>query len=96
MRPRGRWGDMIIALIPLYWCINILINSNSLLKIMEWQDSASMLTLRVRAKQWYWVYKISTVSNIRLYDFNIEIGRNSSIRLSELNDTPIDRNLSGF
>lgn len=96
MRPRGRWGDMIIALIPLYWCVNILINSNSLLKILEWQDSAGMFTLRVRAKQWYWVYKISTASNIRLYDFNAEIGRKSSIRLSEKNDSEINRRVGGF
>lgn len=95
-RPRGRWGDMIIALIPLYWCINILINSNSLLKILEWQDSAGMLTLRVRAKQWYWVYKISTASNLRLYDFNAQIGRKSSIRLSERENNIIDRNVGGF
>ena len=96
MRPRGRWGDMIIALIPIYWCTNILINSNALLKVIEWQDSASLLTVRVRAKQWYWVYKVSTLSNIRAYDYNISIGRNSSIRLSVLNANNSEKTFAGF
>lgn len=26
--------------------------------MLEWQSEASNLTLRVRGKQWYWVYKL--------------------------------------
>lgn len=58
MRPHGKWGDLIACLIPLSWCINILINSNFLLKLIEWQNESSLFTLRVRGKQWYWVYKL--------------------------------------
>ena len=57
-RPHGKWGDLIICILPLCWCTNILINSNFLLKMVEWQNESNLFTLRVRGKQWYWVYKI--------------------------------------
>lgn len=56
-RPRGKWGDLLICLIPISWCINILINSNFLLKLIEWQNESSLFTIRIRGKQWYWIYK---------------------------------------
>lgn len=56
-RPHGKWGDLLVCLIPLSWCINILINSNFLLKLIEWQNESSLFTVRIRAKQWYWLYK---------------------------------------
>ena len=58
LRPHGKWGDLLTCLIPIIWCINILINSNYILKITEWQSESSLFTLRVRAKQWYWIYKL--------------------------------------
>jgi heme/copper-type cytochrome/quinol oxidase subunit 2 len=56
-RPHGKWGDAIICLLPVSWCGNILINSNLLLKLIEWQAESSLFTIRIRGKQWYWVYK---------------------------------------
>ena len=72
-RPHGKWGDLIICIIPVFWCFNILVNSNFLLKLLEWQAESSLFTIRIRGKQWYWVYKfdfknftdiISTPKNI--------------------------------
>lgn len=63
-RSHGKWGDVIVCLLPVSWCINILSNSTTLLKLVEWQSEASIFTLRVRGKQWYWVYKTD------LRDFN--------------------------
>jgi heme/copper-type cytochrome/quinol oxidase subunit 2 len=57
VRSHGNWGDYILCLIPLSWCANILINSTFLLKVIEWQTNSALITLRVRGKQWYWVYK---------------------------------------
>lgn len=56
-RPHGKWGDFLAATIPAIWCLNILTNSNFILRLIEWQNEASLFTVRVRAKQWYWVYK---------------------------------------
>lgn len=57
-RSHGRWGDLIICAIPVFWCINILSSSHFLLRALEWQTETSPLVLRVRGKQWYWIYKI--------------------------------------
>lgn len=84
MRPRGRWGDLIIAIIPIYWCSNILINSNALLKVIEWQDMSSFLTVRVRGKQWYWVYKLGGDSNLSLQNNIGIIGNNSFFSLKNV------------
>ena len=56
-RPHGKWGDFLAAIIPAIWCLNILINSNFILRLTEWQNETSLFTIRIRAKQWYWVYK---------------------------------------
>ena len=56
-RPHGKWGDLIVCLIPVSWCVNIITNSNFILRMIEWQAESSLFTLRVRGKQWYWVYK---------------------------------------
>lgn len=96
MRPRGRWGDMIIAIIPIYWCTNILINSNSLLKVMEWQDSSSLITVRVRGRQWYWVYKLSSLSNINVVNIDVLLGNNSTFSLNNLYSSEQSGNLFDF
>jgi hypothetical protein len=73
VRGRGKWGDFLVALIPVTWCCNILINSNFILRMIEWQNESSLFTIRIQGKQWYWVYKydpntaqavISTPKNI--------------------------------
>jgi heme/copper-type cytochrome/quinol oxidase subunit 2 len=56
-RPHGKWGDFLAAIIPAIWCLNILTNSNFILRLIEWQSESSLFTIRVRARQWYWIYK---------------------------------------
>jgi heme/copper-type cytochrome/quinol oxidase subunit 2 len=56
-RPHGKWGDAIVCIIPISWCANILTNSNFILRMIEWQAETGLLTIRIRGKQWYWIYK---------------------------------------
>lgn len=66
-RSHGKWGDLVICILPISWCLNILSNSTTLLKLLEWQSESNFFTLRVRGKQWYWVYKFdfkSLIDNI--------------------------------
>ena len=72
-RPHGKWGDLLVCLIPTLWCINILINSNFLLKLIEWQIETSLFTIRIRGKQWYWIYKfdVKDVADILSYGKNV-------------------------
>jgi hypothetical protein len=90
VKSNGRWGDLIAGLLPIYWCVNILLNSNMILKVLEWQTETSFCTIRVRGKQWYWVYKISIKNKPSSDSVDYFIGRNSSLNnkgvsLSELN-----------
>ncbi len=56
-RAHGKWGDFIVCLLPISWCLNILSNSNFILRMIEWQTESSLFTVRIRGKQWYWIYK---------------------------------------
>ncbi len=76
LRPHGKWGDLLTCLIPVSWCINILLNSNFILKLIEWQSESSLFTLRVRAKQWYWVYKLDLRNVADIFSTPRNIGRN--------------------
>jgi heme/copper-type cytochrome/quinol oxidase subunit 2 len=76
LRPHGKWGDLLTCLIPVTWCINILLNSNFILKLIEWQSESSLFTLRVRAKQWYWVYKLDLRNVADIFSAPRNIGRN--------------------
>jgi len=76
IRPHGKWGDFVAAIIPTIWCINIICNSNFIMRLIEWQTESSLLTIRVRARQWYWIYKIDTKSIIELFTTPKNIGRN--------------------
>lgn len=104
-RSHGKWGDVIICLLPVSWCLNILSNSTTLLKIIEWQSEASILTIRIRGKQWYWVYKtdIKDISNLitsNLLDSKLNGGfisgyyNNADILLHRCN--LFDSNLTGI
>lgn len=66
LRPHGKWGDLIVCIIPVSWCANILSNSSLILKMLEWQCESGLFTVRIRGKQWYWVYKfeLKTVTDI--------------------------------
>lgn len=76
LRPHGKWGDLLTCIIPVTWCLNILINSNFILKLIEWQSESSLFTLRVRAKQWYWVYKLDLRNIADIFSAPRNIGRN--------------------
>lgn len=76
LRPHGKWGDLLTCLIPVTWCLNILINSNFILKLIEWQSESSLFTLRVRAKQWYWVYKLDLRNISDIFSAPRNVGRN--------------------
>lgn len=32
-------------------------NSNLILRLIEWQNESSLFTIRIRGRQWYWIYK---------------------------------------
>lgn len=76
-RAHGKWGDFLAAIIPTIWCLNILINSNFLLRMLEWQSESSLFTIRIRGRQWYWVYKIDLKAVADLYNTPKNIGRNN-------------------
>lgn len=76
LRPHGKWGDLLSCLIPVTWCLNILLNSNFILKLIEWQSESSLFTLRVRAKQWYWIYKLDLRNISDIFSTPRNIGRN--------------------
>lgn len=72
-RPHGKWGDFLAAIIPALWCLNILTNSNFILRLIEWQNESSLFSVRVRARQWYWIYKyeLKTLTDILSVPKNI-------------------------
>ncbi len=76
LRPRGKWGDLLVCLIPISWCANILINSNFLLKLIEWQNESGLFTLRIRGRQWYWIYKFDLKNVTDILAAPKNIGRN--------------------
>ena len=76
LRPHGKWGDLLTCIIPVTWCMNILLNSNFVLKLIEWQSESSLFTLRIRAKQWYWVYKFDLKNITDIFSTPKNLGRN--------------------
>ncbi len=76
LRPHGKWGDLIICLIPISWCANILTNSTLILKMIEWQSETGLLTVRIRGKQWYWIYKFELKTFTDIITIPKNIGRN--------------------
>lgn len=77
LRSHGKWGDFLVATIPLTWCGSILVNSNFILRMIEWQNEGSLFTIRIQGKQWYWVYKFNADTNYRLNNVYINIGNNN-------------------
>lgn len=82
LRSHGKWGDFLVALIPLSWCGNILINSNFILRMIEWQNESSLFVVRIQGKQWYWVYKYNSDTNYRLQNVYINVGNNNWYKTS--------------
>ncbi len=89
-RAHGKWGDFIIALLPVSWCINILSNSNFILRLLEWQTEANLLTIRIRGRQWYWVYKIELQSLLEINNITKNIGHNYWVVWNNTNNTHTD------
>jgi len=85
LRSHGKWGDFLVALIPLSWCGNILINSNFILRMIEWQNESSLFTIRIQGKQWYWVYKYNSDTNYRLSNVYINVGNNNWFKTTGFN-----------
>jgi len=78
-RPHGKWGDVLICLIPISWCANIISNSNFILRMIEWQAETGLLTIRIRGKQWYWIYKFELKAFTDVLTIPKNIGRNKWI-----------------
>ena len=87
MRSHGKWGDFLVALIPLSWCGNILINSNFILRMIEWQNESSLFVIRIQGKQWYWSYKYSHDTNFRLNNVYLNVGNDNWVRNSFFNNS---------
>jgi hypothetical protein len=83
IRGHGKWGDFLVALIPLSWCCNILINSNFILRMIEWQNESSLFTIRVQGKQWYWVYKYDANTSQAIKSTPKNIGHNRWVIFSK-------------
>lgn len=75
-RPHGKWGDLIVCIIPISWCANIITNSNLILRMIEWQAESGLLTIRIRGKQWYWIYKFELKTFTDVLSIPKNIGRN--------------------
>ena len=75
-RPHGKWGDLIICIIPVSWCSNIITNSNLIMRMIEWQAETGLLTIRIRGKQWYWIYKFELKTFTDILTVPKNIGRN--------------------
>lgn len=75
-RPHGKWGDVIICIIPISWCSNIITNSNFILRMIEWQAETGLLTIRIRGKQWYWIYKFELKTFTDILTAPKNVGRN--------------------
>lgn len=75
-RSHGKWGDYLACVIPAIWCYNILVNSSFILRLMEWQNESSLFSVRVRGRQWYWVYKFELKTVVDLLSIPKNLGRN--------------------
>jgi heme/copper-type cytochrome/quinol oxidase subunit 2 len=76
LKPHGKWGDLLVGIIPVSWCANILSNANFLLRMIEWQNEGGLFTIRIRGKQWYWVYKFEVKTFVDILTAPKNIGRN--------------------
>jgi len=75
-RSHGKWGDFLACIVPIIWCLNILTNSSFILRLMEWQNESSLFTIRIRGRQWYWVYKFELRHVVDIMSAPKNIGTN--------------------
>lgn len=97
LRGHGKWGDFLVAIIPLTWCGNILINSNFILRMIEWQNENSLLTIRVIGRQWFWEYRFDSTNLTSLESASQSVG-NRKLRIIHprdyLNEEILEKSLS--
>ena len=62
-----------------------------MLRALEWQTETSPLTLRVRGKQWYWVYKFDLHNSIYIDEMPYLIGRDKKVFFTKTNATRQER-----
>ena len=74
LRSHGKWGDVLVCFLPISWCINILSNSNFILRLLEWQSETYLFHFRIRGRQWYWVYKLDLHNSIITHQHTSVIG----------------------
>ncbi len=94
LRSHGKWGDFLVSLIPLSWCGNILVNSNFILRMIEWQNESSLFTVRIQGKQWYWSYKYSSDTDFRVKNVYINVGNNNWVKMSNQSNNNFNQNNS--
>lgn len=75
-RSHGKWGDFLACIVPAIWCFNILTNSSFILRLIEWQNESSLFNVRVRARQWYWIYKFELRSVVDIISVPKNVGTN--------------------
>lgn len=75
-RSHGKWGDFLACVLPTIWCLNILTNSSFILRLIEWQNESSLFTIRIRGRQWYWVYKFELRHIVDVMSAPKNIGNN--------------------
>ena len=81
LKSHEKWGDFLIALIPLSWCGAILINSNFILRTLEWQNKTFLFTIKIEGRNWYWVYKHNLGNSYKYKSQNMFIKTNDLIYL---------------
>lgn len=84
LKSHGKWGDFLAAILPLIWCSGILINSNFILRTLEWQHENTLFTLRIHGRQWYWIFKYDMKTFLDMFNFKIRTGK-KFILLSNFN-----------
>lgn len=93
-KAHGKWGDFIICFVPVAWCANILSNSNFIMRMIEWQTESSLFTVRIRGRQWYWVYKIELKDLMRATATAKNIGHDYWESFTNSNPSSVAQNLN--
>lgn len=76
LKSHGKWGDMIIGILPISWCINILMSSNTLMRRIDFQADTNVLFFRIKGRQWSWLYKMDIYNFHKDFAIYSKIGRN--------------------
>lgn len=75
LRSHGKWGDLIVGLLPISWCLNILISSNLLLRFIDYQTETNVFFFRIKGRQWSWLYKIDLSNADKDFTIFAKLGR---------------------